>query len=348
MDSNATPNRLALAAVMAFIFFLLFYGICIGGFVYKEPDICWLLASGRWIVEHGHLPSTDPFSYTTHYHGARYVIEKWLTEIIFYDVYVVTGAVGLLVFDACLLGIAFFVMPMRILYLSGLRGRIILLITSLTALTSLSHLYVRPEVFSMVIAGIFIEVLLRVSQSTAGNTKIDWIAIAILSFLTCLWSNLHTLFLVAILLPATYTGCQMIEKLFIPSLRQQPFNATITIALVCCILSSLVNPYGVGLWLYLPEIFGPFTQTNNEMQPIKLFNGSIAKFYSFLYFCNCGSAGSSQKFKTEGVSASQARRFVFSFLDSGWYRGGASKLFVPYRLPLCSSRVVTAALLATQ
>ncbi|MFX5358875.1 hypothetical protein ABTD15_19300, partial [Acinetobacter baumannii] len=52
----------AYLSLILFAMFLIFHGCCIAGFVLKEPDICFLLASGRWIVEHGHLPLSDPFS----------------------------------------------------------------------------------------------------------------------------------------------------------------------------------------------------------------------------------------------------------------------------------------------
>jgi len=274
----------AYLSLLLFSAFLLFYGFCIGGLIFKEPDICFLLASGRWIVEHGQLPLTDPFSFTTHFHPVQYVIEKWLTEIIFYDVWAVTGATGLLVFDACLLAMAFVVMPMRILYLGGFRGLALLLTVTLAALTSFSHLAVRPEVFSFLITGIFLEILLRISRVTAGSGKVEWRYIALLGILSCLWSNLHTLFIVAIMLPLMYTGCLIFEKLLIKGLGGKPFNLTVPLALLVCILCTLLNPYGIGLWQYIPNVFGPFNDTNNEMQSIGLATALSPAFYPFYLF----------------------------------------------------------------
>jgi hypothetical protein len=274
----------AYLCILLFAVFLLFYGFCIGGLIFKEPDICFLLASGRWIVEHGQLPATDPFSFTTHFHPVQYVIEKWLTEIIFYDVWAATGATGLLVFDACLLAIAFVVMPMRILYLGGFRGLALLLTVTLATLASFSHLAVRPEVFSFIFVGCFLEILLRVNRATASSGKIEWRYIALLGLLSCLWSNLHTLFIVALMLPAMYTGCLVLEKFFIRRLRSEPLNWTVPIALIVCVVATLINPYGIGLWRYIPNVFGPFNDTNNEMQPIGLSTVLSPAFYPFYLF----------------------------------------------------------------
>jgi hypothetical protein len=285
IESSADPiaylaNRAALVCMMGFLLFLVVFGACICGVVLKEPDICFLLASGKWIVQHGHLPETDPFSYTTHYHWAKYVIEKWLTEVIFYDVWSIFGGAGLLVFDACVLAVAFVVMPMRVLYLGGWRGVPALVLTALAVWTSFSHLAVRPEIFSFLILAIFMEMFMRMSHATAGNTKIDWKCIALAGVLMCLWSNLHTLFLFGILLAAMYSGCMFLEKL-IPELRERPINWTGPILLAVCVLASLINPYGFGLWEYMPNVFGPFNDTNNEMQPIKLSNVGSPVFWPF-------------------------------------------------------------------
>ncbi|HEY9719215.1 MAG TPA: hypothetical protein V6C69_17195 [Trichormus sp.] len=277
-------DSLSTVALGAFLLFLLFYGFCITGLVLREPDICFLLGGGRWIIEHGHLPVTDPFSYTTHYHWASYVVEKWLTEVIFYAIQSTFGTLGLLIFDAVILSLAFVVMPHRIAHLCGWRGLPALGLTFLAALTSFSHLAIRPEIFSFAFAGIWLEILIRVNQKTEGNSAIDWRAIALISLLMCLWSNLHTLFLFGFLLPGLYTTCLFLERLFVKRLRQQPLNLTAPIMTFACLAASLVNPYGLGLWCYMPNVFGPFNDSNNEMQPIGLSSMLNPFFFPFYLF----------------------------------------------------------------
>jgi len=262
-------DLVAQIAICAFLLLLLFYGFCIGGLVLKEPDICFLLGGGRWIVEHGQLPATDPFSYTTHYHPVQYVIEKWLTEVIFYLIEKHLGLTALLIFDGIILASAFVIVPYRIAHLCGLRAGAAMKLVSLSLLASMSHLAVRPEIFSFLLTAAWFELMVRISNATSGNTKIRWDLIAILAVMMCLWSNMHTLFLVGVLIPGFYCACAILER-FIPRLKDKPFNWTMPIATVVCVLASLVNPYGVGLWTYLPNVFGNFNDTNNEMQPLTL------------------------------------------------------------------------------
>lgn len=267
-------------AVLSFLMLLMFYGICITGVVFKEPDIAFLLGQGRWIVEHGQLPATDPFSYSTHYHHVPYVIEKWLTEVIFYELETSVGLTGLLLFDGIILTLAFAIIPYRIAHLCGWRGGAAMRIACLSLLTSMCHLAVRPEVFSFLFTAIWFEILLRLNIATKHNNKIRWDYVAILAVLMCLWSNLHTLFMVGIFIPGFFTVCAVLEK-FLPATKDKPFNWTAPIITFTCILASLVNPYGLGLWFYMPNVFGPFTETNNEMQPIKLSNAANPLFIPY-------------------------------------------------------------------
>ncbi|MBX9952188.1 MAG: hypothetical protein K2Y39_23640 [Candidatus Obscuribacterales bacterium] len=274
-------------SICAFLLLLLFYGVCITGVVFKEPDIAFLLGQGRWIVEHGQIPATDPFSYTTHYHPVQYVIEKWLTEVIFYSLEAKVGLTGLLFADGIILTLAFAIIPYRIAYLCGMRGGASMRIAALSLTTSMCHLAVRPEIFSFLFTAIWFEVMVRMNIATSGNTKIRWDFVAILGILMCLWSNLHTLFMVGILIPGFYSVCAIVER-FLPGTKDKPFNWTAPIITMVCLLASLVNPYGLGLWTYIPNVFGPFNDTNNEMQPIKLSNAANPLFIPFYILLTSG------------------------------------------------------------
>jgi hypothetical protein len=263
-------------AVASFVLFLLFYGACISGIVLREPDICFLLASGRWIVENGHLPSTDPFSYSTIYHDQPYVIEKWLTEVIFFLLWKWTSATGLLVFDAIVLTLTFAIMPYRLYRLSGVGGLRALLLTTLATLTSFCHLAVRPEIFSYLFAAIYLEILMRLSDA---NRTLHWPSVIFLVAMMVLWANLHTLFIVGLLILAFYAGCLFLEKIF--RLTDKKTDWTVPVALALCIPATLITPYGFTLWQYLPNIFGPFNNTNNEMQPINMSSLTSVDMYPF-------------------------------------------------------------------
>ena len=56
-----TARTLLLGSVMVVILFL-FIG------AEQDPDFWWHLRIGRWMVENGHLPTTDIFTYTVPAH----------------------------------------------------------------------------------------------------------------------------------------------------------------------------------------------------------------------------------------------------------------------------------------
>jgi hypothetical protein len=46
-----------------------------------DPDLWWHLRTGQWIMETGHIPRSDPFSFTRA--GSPWVSHEWLSEVTF-------------------------------------------------------------------------------------------------------------------------------------------------------------------------------------------------------------------------------------------------------------------------
>lgn len=60
----------------------------------RDGDTGWHLATGAWIVAHGRVPTTDPFSFTAA--GRLWVAHEWLSELAMYASYRVAGWSGLI------------------------------------------------------------------------------------------------------------------------------------------------------------------------------------------------------------------------------------------------------------
>lgn len=76
------------------LFFLLpFMGIVFVRLVF-DGDLWFILNSGRFVVENG-FPYTEPFSM---HEGLNFVLEQWLTDIIYWEFYTNFGAEGVLTF----------------------------------------------------------------------------------------------------------------------------------------------------------------------------------------------------------------------------------------------------------
>src|SRR5215471_13391288 len=64
-----------------------------------DPDYYWHVEAGRWIVMHGALPTTDPFSFTARY---PWVTHEWLSEIFLYGVFAAGGSFAVKLMSALL------------------------------------------------------------------------------------------------------------------------------------------------------------------------------------------------------------------------------------------------------
>ena len=73
-----------------FVLFILalLYALAAGLRTLGDFDLGWQLATGRWIVQHGHIPSTDVFSYTAS--GTEWIYPV-LSQILLYLSYVIGG-----------------------------------------------------------------------------------------------------------------------------------------------------------------------------------------------------------------------------------------------------------------
>lgn len=62
--SDVLARLFARPVLLLFLFSVFALGVVIAGTGLHDPDTCWLLALGRYIVRHHALPDTDPFSFT--------------------------------------------------------------------------------------------------------------------------------------------------------------------------------------------------------------------------------------------------------------------------------------------
>ncbi|MGH9551345.1 MAG: hypothetical protein ACRD3W_18315, partial [Terriglobales bacterium] len=192
------PAFTAKVIVTCFLIYLALFGAVSSGIVLREPDICFLLAMGRWICEHQmQLPAVDPFSYTYIQFppGSTYAVYQWLTEVLFYGLVRTLGLPALLVCAAVVMTLSFVVVPLRILALKGCNNITSLLMVALLVLTSCTHLSVRPEIFSYLFTAAFLELFARFNRRTKAG--IDWIFVASAAAITCIWSNMHCLYVLS-------------------------------------------------------------------------------------------------------------------------------------------------------
>jgi hypothetical protein len=290
----STPRWLpvTLAVVVLIVLLLSTYRLAesVAKFGLSDPDTCWLLAVGRYIVDHSSLPPTDPFSYTrlpASGGGApTFVVYQWLSEVFFYLSFKCGGATGPLVLVALVLVNTFVVVPLVFAQKLKCPHLLSLVLVSLSTWAIFPRFFVRPEIWSNLFLMAWLVLLavlrlrhLRRTQKPVSNDKkiahtsvfanIDWPLVSVAVTMMLLWTNFHCCFVLGFLLLIAYLACTTAESILIGKPKEN-FPITEWIILPLAGIASLINPWGIGLWTYLPGIF--FAPVNSMIKELQGFS----------------------------------------------------------------------------
>ena len=205
-----------------------------------DPDFWFHLKTGEYIVQNGLIPRIELFSFTNY--GRPWIAHGWLSGTIFYAIYSRLGFNSLIVIFAILTALAFWIAFKRCHSHPFIGG----FATLLGVWTILSTIGVRPRVFTLLLASVFLAILSRYARS--GQGRAIWWLVPLMA----LWANLHGGFLIGLaLIVLTIIGIlldgwaagERISSLW-PRLRVLGF------VLLGCLLVVLVNPYGVRLYTF--------------------------------------------------------------------------------------------------
>jgi hypothetical protein len=206
-----------------------------------DPDLWWHLRTGQWIVDTGHVPHVDPFSFTRA--GQAWVSHEWLSEVVFYELWKHGGAAALIVFSAMITTAGFMLLYLRCLRYRGSRHWAAAA-TALGALAAAPSWGVRPQMFTFTLASLFLW-LLEVSEDRPQ--LLFWMAPLFL-----LWLNLHAGFALGPALLVAYGVGVAIETGFgnTPWHEARPILQRVLLLLVVCLLLVPLNPSGTHLYGY--------------------------------------------------------------------------------------------------
>src|SRR5271163_483862 len=237
-------------------------------------DTCWLIRLGEIISSTGQVPKVDPYTFTLPtitYEAKPFILYQWLSEVVFYNIYHYFQAKGLLVFSAWITALTFLTIPLR----SSLRPNSSLLWSAiliiLAALSAYFRCLVRPEIFSCFFLVLWLALLRPLRLEVEGGAEaatpcgIDWIVVVCLTVSSLVWCNMHSGFISGLILLAIYAIGFSLQDLS-HGRRLSSRARTISLAVLTCVLATLFNPYGIGLWLYLPNLFfAPVNDLINEL-----------------------------------------------------------------------------------
>ena len=209
-----------------------------------DPDFWWHLKTGQYILDTKTVPHTDIFSTTLF--GSEWVTHEWLSELFIYRVFRTLGYGGLIVVFSILITAAFWIVYQLCSKRAGhpyLAGFAVLL----GAAATMSTWGLRPQMFSLLFASIFIRFL----DSYSRNEKphyIWWLAP-----LMILWVNIHAGFAVGLaLIVLTIAGLALDALLLGTGLSADLWRRLRPLCglLIICIVAVSINPSGGRLYFY--------------------------------------------------------------------------------------------------
>jgi hypothetical protein len=217
-----------------------------------DPDMWWHLRTGEAILTGG-IPTHDIFSFTVPEH--EWVTHEWGSQVFMWLVYLAGGLPALIVVFALLIALTFWV-----LYLSC-EGRPYLaaFVVLLAAMTSAIVWGARPQIFNLLFTALFVYLIERFKSGERRAGRGTWGVLWLLPLLTVVWANLHSGYLLGVVLIGTMAVGETVQRYLLPgderSLGWGAVRSLFGVAIVSFV-AAVLNPSGPALWIYPFETLG--------------------------------------------------------------------------------------------
>jgi hypothetical protein len=233
-----------------------------------DPDLWWHLRTGQWIVETGHVPHFDPFSFTRA--GHAWVSHEWLSETVFYELWKHGGPAALIVFSAMVTTAGFMLLYLRCLRY-GVKPYWAAAATVLGALAAAPSWGARPQMFTFTLASLL---LWLVERGEARPKILFWIPPLFL-----LWLNLHAGFALGAALLLAYGAGLIVETAFgnTPWHEARPILLRVLLLLLAGLALVPLNPSGAHLYRY------PFDTLRSSAMRSLIGEWHSPDFHGWLY-----------------------------------------------------------------
>jgi hypothetical protein len=204
-----------------------------------DPDVWWHLKTGELIAQTRAVPRTDPFSFTRS--GHPWVAHEWLSELIIYGIFRISGWGGLIVVFAAMVSAAFFLVHLRSApdpYSSGV-------IVLWGAWATAPIWGVRPQIVSLLMTSLWLLILERSEQ----NPRVLWWTLP----LTVLWVNLHAGFALGLALILFFLAGESLEQATSHVRPNLGHLRALAITFLFDLLLVPLNPNGAKMYVYPVE-----------------------------------------------------------------------------------------------
>ena len=250
-DATAVPVRAAWTSRWVLMLVLLY--VAAATFALKpiiDPDIWWHLRTGQWVVDHGSVPHTDPFSM----YGADrpWVAYSWLFGVLLYGMHGLLGLMGVALYT--LLGSLAVTTALLCLVLHFETRVPVALALTAAGLAAIGPT-LAPRAYLFTVCFFIVEIYVLFFVRETGRLRPLWV----LPPLFALWANLHVQFVHGLFV----LGLAMADSLLVGLVRRDdridrhrvPLRP-LAMTIAACTLATLATPYGIGLYRAVVEHSG--------------------------------------------------------------------------------------------
>jgi hypothetical protein len=224
-------------ALFVIVALVLPFGIAASPLIFNDGDTSWHVAAGRWILAHGQIPTTDPFSFTAA--GRRWVAMEWPADIVMAAAYGAAGLAGL----AALVAAALIALHVIVFAHLQRRASPIVIVGTLLALDLAISPFIlaRPHILVWPLLALWTALLARASET--GKPPPLWAAL-----LLVVWTNLHGSFPLALVIGAGLAFDALVKGNW-ATLRQWLVFAGVCLVAICINangVTGLLQPFRVA------------------------------------------------------------------------------------------------------
>jgi hypothetical protein len=266
--------------VPALMLLALLYAFLAGFHTVFDFDMGWHLATGRWVVAHQAVPTTDVLSYTSP--GAEWIYPPF-AGVLLYGIFSAAGYAGLTWLCALVLAaIVTFLLRRSSQAQSAWAAALAILAVPALALRATP----RADLFTHLFFAIFIALLWSYHEDRAeARSARLWL----LPVLMLLWVNLHPGFVAGVGLIFAYLLVEALE-LFFPARRSAAVSRLrrASLPLAVAVVATLANPYGPKVFKAALQLAGvqPESQPGTglmigELEAVPLSFHALAELFDW-------------------------------------------------------------------
>ena len=263
------------------IFLVLFTTFKITG----DDDVFWHLATGRYIVETGHVPSVDIFGFVTQ--GQQWMPFEWGWDVLTYTLYNIGGYTALSILRTFIFVFIFWIFYV-VLKKFKVNTFLSVLFFLILAFGIMDRLTPRPHVMSMLFFAVLLYIFFDYRYFRRGTGKL----IYFLPLVFLIWANMHMGILAGLFLFGIYLFSEMINYFGKSNQGVSPLSRKqlqmLTALFGLSILAALVNPNFFQTYVYAYDhtkmkLLETINEWRSPFDPV-YGGGFVTNIYKFFLF----------------------------------------------------------------